>query len=158
MPGLTAHTPITTQFGDKPICKLRRGDLVVTDEGELVPVLQVVRRIVPARGSFHPIRLRAPYFGLSRDIVVAPHQRLIMAGSQVEYIFSKEAVLVPARHLINDVSAFWAKGPEMAWTVESPRVLQKSGMISPHGEVVLYFKAPEKKDPHLQFSPFESCF
>ena len=37
------------------------------------------------------------------------------------------------------------KGPEMAWTIDSPRVLQKSGMLSPHQDKVIYFVAPEKK-------------
>lgn len=113
MPGLTAQTPVLTSLGEKPVHHIRRGDLVITDRGERVPVLQVVRRTVPARGSFHPIRLRAGYFGLKRDIAVSPNQKLVMRGSDVEYMFGREAVLVPARHLVNNVSAFWAKGPEM---------------------------------------------
>jgi len=111
-PGLTAHTPVLTHLGERPIAHLRRGDVVITDGGEHVPVLQVVRRTVPARGSFRPIRLRAGYFGLTRDIVVAPHQKLVMRGSDVEYMFGSEAVLVPARHLLNNLSAHWATGPE----------------------------------------------
>ena len=112
MPALTAHVPLLTDTGEVHACQIKRGDRVVTDEGQLVPVLQVVKRTVPARGSFRPIRLRAPYFNLSRDIVVAPQQRLVMRGSQVEYMFGKEAVLVPARHLVNDRAAFWANGPD----------------------------------------------
>ena len=38
--------------GRAPVHELRRGDLVVTDRGEQVPVLQVIRRTVPARGGF----------------------------------------------------------------------------------------------------------
>lgn len=113
MPGLTSRTPIMTQSGEKPISTIRRGDVVITEQREAVPVLQVVRRVVPARGSFQPIRLHARYFGLHNDIVVAPHQALIIAGSQVEYTFNKEAVLVPARQLVNNVSAWFAKGPEL---------------------------------------------
>lgn len=113
MPGLTSQTRILTSMGEKPVHRIKRGDVVITDRGEQVPVLQVVRRTVPAKGSFHPIRLRAGYFGLTRDIAVAPNQKLVMRGSDVEYMFGREAVLVPARHLVNNVSAFWAKGPEM---------------------------------------------
>ena len=98
MPGLVGSTPVLTPDGYLPVGHLRRGDLVTTESGETVPVLQSISRRVPARGSFQPIRLRAPYFGLRRDIVVAPHQRLVIRGSQVEYMFGKEAVLVPARH------------------------------------------------------------
>lgn len=113
MPTLTALTPIMTDRGERPIRDLKRGDLVRTDAGDLVPVLHVVRRVMPARGGFQPVRLRAGYFGLSRNLVVAPDQRLVMHGSEVEYMFGREAVLVPARHLVNNISAFYAKGPEL---------------------------------------------
>ena len=113
LPALTAQVPIMTDRGERPAGSIRRGDVVITDEGGQVPVLQVVRRTVPARGSFRPIRLRAPYFKLSRDIVVSPQQRLVMHGSEVEYMFGREAVLVPARHLVNDRSAFVANGPDL---------------------------------------------
>lgn len=112
LPGLTAGTPVLTHLGERPVERIRRGDVVLTDTGAAVPVLQAVRRTVPARGSFRPIRLRAGYFGLVRDIVVAPNQKLVMRGSQVEYMFGREAVLVPARHLVNNVAARWARGPE----------------------------------------------
>ncbi len=111
MPTLTSQVPIRTSCGEVPASDIRRGDMVITESGDTVPVLQVVRRTVPARGTFRPIRLRAPYFNLQRDIVVAPQQRLVMRGSQVEYMFGSEAVLVPARHLVNDSSAFVANGP-----------------------------------------------
>lgn len=112
MPGLTGRVPVLTPSGPAPAAALRRGDCVITDAGEVVPVLQAVRRTVPAFGTFRPVRLRAPYFGLSRDIVVAPEQRIVMSGSQVEYLFGREAVLVPARHLINGISAVPASGPD----------------------------------------------
>jgi len=65
----------------------------------------VIRRTVPAKGSFQPARLRAPYFGLARDITVAPQQRMVIDGSEVEYLFGRESVLIPAQHLVNGVSA-----------------------------------------------------
>lgn len=105
MPSLTAGVPILCKDHYTLAGNLRRGDLVETLGNGLAPVLQVVKRKVPARGAFCPVRLRAPYFGLQRDIVVAPDQRLVVGGSQVEYTFGREAVLVPARHLVNGVSA-----------------------------------------------------
>jgi len=113
MPSLTADTPILTDRGERRVCELRRGDLVRTERGNLVPVLGLVRRTVPARGSFHPVRLRAGYFGLTRDIVVAPCQQLVLRGADVEYMFGCEAVLAPARHLLDNVSARPARGPDM---------------------------------------------
>jgi hypothetical protein len=113
MPGLTADVPIATPDGEVPVRNLKRGDLVMTDHGEVVPVLQVVKRVVPAKGNLRPVRLRAPYFGLRHDILVAPQQRLVIGGSQVEYLFGREAVLVPAQHLVNGVSALRGDGPDL---------------------------------------------
>ncbi|MCZ4352942.1 Hint domain-containing protein [Roseovarius aestuarii] len=113
MPGLTSHVPVATPHGDVPVGRLKRGDTVLTSAGEIVPILHTVRQTLPARGSLRPVRLRAPYFGLKRDILVAPHQRLVIGGSQVEYMFGTEAALVPSRHLVNGTSAFYADGPDL---------------------------------------------
>ncbi|WP_161594643.1 Hint domain-containing protein [Marimonas lutisalis] len=111
MPTLTGRVPLLGAGQYIFAGKLRRGDLVETMESGLVPVLHAVQRLVPARGSFRPVRLRAPYFGLQSDIVVAPDQRLVVGGSEVEYMFGREAVLVPARHLVNGISAIAVSGP-----------------------------------------------
>ena len=105
LPTLLPNTPLATPRGYRPMRDLRRGDTVLTRDSGTVPVLHRVGRIVPARGSFRPIRLRAPYFGLQQDIIVSPEQRLIIDGPEVEYLFSQEAVLVPARHLVNGFAA-----------------------------------------------------
>ncbi len=99
MPTLPPDTPIATPSGYRAIGDIRRGDTILTPNGECVPVLHVVSRQVPARGSFRPVCMRAPYFGLLQDIVIAPSQRLVLSGSEVEYLFGSESVLVPARHL-----------------------------------------------------------
>ena len=109
-PRLTDRVPILTPQGYRTAASLQRGDMVETMESGPVPVLQTVSRVVPACGSFRPVRLRAPYFGLVRDIIVAPDQRLVIGGSEVEYIFGREAVLVPARYLVNGVSAIELTG------------------------------------------------
>ncbi|SEN20226.1 Hint domain-containing protein [Roseovarius tolerans] len=113
MPGLSGSVPVLTPGGYVAVGRLKRADKVLTTEGAPVPVLQSLHRRVPAFGSFRPVRLRAHYFGLRRDIVVAPHQRLVIRGSEVEYLFNSEAVLVPARHLVNGFSALFAESPTM---------------------------------------------
>lgn len=105
MPGMIGATPVETPFGLMPMGDMQRGDVVETLGGAQVPVLQVIRRTVPARGLFEPVRLRRPYFGLDHDTVVAPYQRVVIGGSRVEYLFSAEQVLVPARHLVNGSAA-----------------------------------------------------
>ncbi len=113
MPSLAAGTPLMSVCGPLPVKDLRRGALLAATDGEDAQmVLSQVSRTVPAFGSFAPIRLRAPYFGLRRDIVVAPEQRLLIGGSEVEYTYGCEHVLVPARHLVNGTAAVWdACGP-----------------------------------------------
>ncbi|WP_238368122.1 Hint domain-containing protein [Mesobacterium pallidum] len=110
MPGLTMAAPVAVPGGTRPARDLRPGDLVETRERGAIPVAEVISRVVPAQGSFEPIRLRAPYFGLTRDVVVAPQQRLVIGGSEVEYLFGKESVLVPAQHLVHGSAAVAERG------------------------------------------------
>lgn len=110
MPALTGDVPIATPRGYRPLRDLQLGDTVMTRDNGVVPVLHKVDRVVPALGAFRPVRLRAPYFGLVRDIVVAPHQRLVIGGTDVEYIFGQEAVLIPALNLVNGMAAVFEDG------------------------------------------------
>ncbi len=107
MPSLAGFVPILCQGRYKPLAEIKPGNLVETLEHGAVPVLGKIARTVPARGSFRPVRLRAPYFGLQQDIIVAPDQKLVISQPMVEYMFGCEAVLVPARHLVNGTSAIW---------------------------------------------------
>lgn len=99
MPGFLAGTRIETAAGARPVEALRPGDLVATAERGLQPVRHAVAREVPAVGAFRPVRLRAPYFGLRADLDVAPHHRVMIDGSEAEYLFGADSVLVEARHL-----------------------------------------------------------
>lgn len=100
MPSLHPDTPVATPGGYRPLRALRRGDTVLTSAGDAVPVLHRVTRQVPGFGSFAPVRVRAPFFGLKADLHTAPSQHLVLSGSDVEYLFGQEAVLVPVRHLV----------------------------------------------------------
>ncbi|MHA6264194.1 Hint domain-containing protein [Arenibacterium sp. CAU 1754] len=104
VPSLAPETPIATPYGYRAAGDLRRGDIVITPEGEGVPVLCNLARTVPALGSFAPVCLRAPYFGLKQDITVARTQRLVLRGSEVEYLFGREAVLLQAAHVSDGAS------------------------------------------------------
>ena len=112
LPSLDPQVPLCTPYGYRPLNRIARGDILRLADGGNEPVLRVLRRTVPACGMLRPVRLRAPYFGLQQDIVVAPEQRLVIGGSDVEYLFDQEFVLVPARHLVNGTAAhFCAAGP-----------------------------------------------
>lgn len=123
MPSLTPDTPIATPDGYRAIKTIRRGDTVLTPTGEAIPVLHVLSREVPALGCFRPVRIRAPYFELQQDITLAPSQRLVLSGSEVEYLFGRESVLVPARHIAGSSGAGPApSGPVVTyWQLLLPR-------------------------------------
>lgn len=116
MPSIAPDTPVLTARGYRRIDVLQRGDLVITSHGDQVPVLANIHCAMPARGYFRPVRLRAPYFGLQQDIVVAADQRLCVYGSDVEFLFGKAGALIPARHLVDGVSAYFVgSGPIVTW-------------------------------------------
>jgi len=114
---LSLHAPVLTVDGYRPAGKIKAGDVIRSIDGRLAPVLATLRRTVPAYGSYAPVILRAPYFGLREDVLVAPDQRLVIGGSEVEYLFGQEHVLVPARHLVNGTAAIRGAGsPTVTWT------------------------------------------
>lgn len=133
MPRLHADTRIATDQGDESIGGLAPGDGILTQAGKSVPVIQCLRRTLPARGSFRPIRLRAPYFGLRYDIVVSSEQALLLRGPDVEYNFGEDAVLVPALHFVSGASADW---------VGSGPFVQYAQPLLPRHEVILAAGAP----------------
>ncbi|MEH6738005.1 MAG: Hint domain-containing protein [Sulfitobacter sp.] len=132
-PTLSPDTPVATPWGYRNVSTLKRGDTVYTAEGEIVPVLQTVSRTVPARGSFAPIRMRAPYFGLQDDIIIAPEQHVVIDGPEVEYLFSCEKVLTPARNLVNGFAAR---------TEPSAHLTSYTQLILPNHETILAGGAP----------------
>lgn len=104
VPSIAKQSLIETPIGHLPIEELRRGDLVTTLDNGPQPIRWICERRVPTRGLFQPFRLRAPYFGLHQDILVAPEQRLFFESTEIEYLFGTESVLVEARHLANNVN------------------------------------------------------
>ncbi len=100
--GVAAGTPVETPSGPRLIERLRLGDEVLTWRGEARPVRWIARREVPALGRFAPLRLRAPYHGLTRDILCAPDHRVLVSGADTEYHLGQTSVLVEAAHLVDD--------------------------------------------------------
>lgn len=117
-PGIAAETPVETSDGARRIDRVRAGDLVRTVSGAFKPVRWVVQRDVPRAGFFAPIRLRAPYYGLSNDIRVSPDHRLMLAGTEAEYLFGENAVLLKALHLDSGGAAAREPGPGLVRYVQ----------------------------------------
>lgn len=100
MPGLLGHSPIATPQGQRALSDIRPGMSVTTVDGGTERAIGKLARQVPAVGLFRPIRLLAPYFGLTRDILVAGHQQVMISSGDIEYALGAETALVPAEMLL----------------------------------------------------------
>lgn len=127
MPTLSPSVALETAQGLRLATTLKEGDVLRAASGKLVPVLKAIRRDVPALGSFRPVRLRAPYFGLTQDVVVSRHQRLLVSGPEVEYLFGREEVLIPASALVNGYAGHFEP---------APRFVTYNQVLLPHHDAV----------------------
>lgn len=105
LPWIGQRTPVATPTGPRAAGVLRAGEYVMGADGEARMLRRVARVALPARGNYAPILLRAPYFGLTQDLLVSADQRLRFHGTPVEYLFGEDAVLVAARDLADGVLA-----------------------------------------------------
>lgn len=104
-PGVIGATPVRTPTGMVRLDRLRPGDLVATRDHGALPVRWIGGIEMPARGSFAPVRLRAPFFGNRSDLVVSAQQKVMMAGAEVEYLFGEDEVTVEAGRLVDGLTA-----------------------------------------------------
>lgn len=104
-PWVGLQTPIETSKGPRSAGSLKPGDMIVTAEGNLVPLVSAQRMVLPSRGSFSPVLLRAPYFGNQMDLLVSSDQLVALSGPEVEYLFGEEEVLTEARYLTDGRAA-----------------------------------------------------
>lgn len=110
MPGLDGAARIALPGGQaQRIDQIETGQIVQTVDGDRAQVRWVGSAEVIARGRFAPVRLRAPFHDLGRDIIVSPDQRLHLAGSDVEYLFGVEEVSAAAGHLLDQRSVLPAQ-------------------------------------------------
>ncbi len=132
-------TPVATPGGPVMANRLLAGDLLVTDDGGLVPLRAVSRHLLPGEGLFEPVHLRAPFFGTGSDLLVSSAQKISMTGVDVEYLFGQDNVLATARDLADGTRARLAPRPGLLPWVEldtGQNALVMSGAcrlaLSPH--------------------------
>lgn len=99
LPGIESGALVETVQGPRPIDDLRAGDEVVDGAGQAHPLRWIEARPRLCLGRTAPICLRAPYFGLIRNLVVTPQTRLLQTGPIVDYLCGTELVLAKAADL-----------------------------------------------------------
>ena len=96
-----AGTRLATTKGNRPIEKLRVGDLVKTLDHGLQPIRWIGSMTVAALGDLAPIRIAAGTLDNKRDLLVSPLHRMMLSSWQAELLFGEEEVLAAAKMLIN---------------------------------------------------------
>lgn len=104
-PWIGLRTPVATPSGYCPAGSLHIGDQVLTSDGGARVLRSVRHMVLPSRGSFAPVVLRAPYFADHTDLLVSADQLVALSGMVVEYLFAEDEVLAEARHLTDGWSA-----------------------------------------------------
>lgn len=104
-PWIGLRTVVETSLGPVAAGNLKRGDVVMTLDCGPRMVLAAQPMSLPARGSFAPVLLRAPYFGTHSDILVSADQLVAFGGLETEYLFDADQVLMPASALVDGRTA-----------------------------------------------------
>ncbi len=129
----TVGTLVVTARGKERIETLQPGDRVLTLDAGLQEVRWIGRRVVPAVGRMAPIRIKAGALGNSRDLLVSPQHRMLLTSAQAELYFGTEAVLAPAKALINDATIRREEGGEVEYIhvlTDSHQILLAEGIPS----------------------------
>jgi len=98
-------TMIATENGDIAVEDLSAGDLVITQSNGPQPLRWIGSTKRIARRSLAPIRIKAGALGEntpSKDLLVSPAHRMVVAGWRAEVLFGEPEYLVPAKNLVND--------------------------------------------------------
>ncbi|WP_377509796.1 Hint domain-containing protein [Octadecabacter sp. R77987] len=100
-PCFVAGTLIETDQGLRPVEELAVGDLLVTQDNGLQPLVWTGHRAVVGQGDFAPIRFAPGALGNDRALLVSPQHRVLISGWRAELFFGEDEVFVAAKHLVN---------------------------------------------------------
>ncbi len=94
-------TQIATPTGLRLVEDIAVGDLVLTDANGPQPVRWRAQRALPATGRLAPILFLAHAIGNTRVLRVSPQHRMQISDWRAQLWFGADAVLVPAKDLVN---------------------------------------------------------
>lgn len=129
--GVGAQARVQTERGEVPIADLIAGDLIVTHDGGLTPLIAVHRSEVPSFGRWKPVVLARPLLNLEQSFHTSPDTRLLTGGVDTEYHFGTEKVALKAENLAAFLPQRRAenRGAEVYYqlVLETPVAFQISG-------------------------------
>lgn len=107
-PCFSAGTMIMTASGRRTVERLRPGDLILTRDNGVQPVLWSGHRILGRADldlapNQRPIRIKRGALGRGqpeRDLIVSPQHRILLCSPIVQRMFGQPEVLAPARLLV----------------------------------------------------------
>lgn len=99
------RTPVETGLGPVAAGNLTPGTMIMTADHGPLPLLARLDLTLPARGSFAPVLLRAPFFGQRQDLLVSADQLVAVTGAEAEYLFAEESVLMRAGDMVDGRTA-----------------------------------------------------
>ncbi|SFR44391.1 Hint domain-containing protein [Yoonia tamlensis] len=108
VPCFVAGTLITTSTGPRPIESLEVGDLVLTKDNGLQPILWIGKRALDSidlafKPNLRPIRIAAGSMGAGlpkQDLLVSPQHRMLVRSEIAQRMFGTDEVLVAAKSLV----------------------------------------------------------
>ncbi|VDC23257.1 Hint domain-containing protein [Pseudogemmobacter humi] len=104
-PWIGRATPIDTPAGPVAAGALQTGDWIFTRDAGPVRLRGVRHFEMPSRGSHAAVILRAPWFARRADLLVSADQMIALRGSEIEYLFDSEEIVVAAGSLIDGKAA-----------------------------------------------------
>lgn len=100
--GILAGTKVATSIGWRPVEAIAAGDLVLTFDGGLLPVKQVVRRQFwtdESDPADWPLKVPAGALGNRGDMYVLPRQLILVESDTAEAVLGDPFALIPAAAL-----------------------------------------------------------
>lgn len=90
---------VLTQEGPMRLADVRPGQSIITETGAAVRVMWVGQVSEPGVSVSAPVHLQAPYYGLRQDMIMAREARIVLGGSDIEYLFAEDRVSVRVQDL-----------------------------------------------------------
>jgi len=153
-PWIGLRTPVNTARGRVPAGLLRPGDRIATLDQGFLPLHGLIHRTLPSRGTFVPVLLRTPFFGLSGDILVSSDQLVLISGASVEYLYGVEEALISAASLCDGQVA--QKDERRAVTHSVALDLGQPALVTADGCCLMSATGNHARLPRLALKDFEA--